>query len=92
MPLQLSGVLPADHGLDEIEEALLDNPEQGHMVVLLVDRSKVTAHANGRVVVTARIREAEALPCDTAGWKSAHELLLWRHAERTGKTPLPFDK
>jgi hypothetical protein len=92
MALAFSGTLPIGHGLEVLEDVLLDHPEDPQMLVVMVDRSKVTAHSTGRVVVTARIREAELLQSGTPGWTAAHELMLWRQAQRTGSTPLPFDE
>lgn len=77
------------NGLDAIARDLIDNPDQVHVVLMLVDCKSVTTETDtGDVIPTARIRRAEPIKQD-----KDKVLLMLRRAmeERTGKTVLPFD-
>src|SRR3954470_23437421 len=81
MAVTLSGVLPKDvaNGMGAIGRALADSPDQVHVIIALVDCSKITTNTDtGEVMPTARIRAIEACAdktTDAKEWKR-----LWRRA------------
>jgi hypothetical protein len=93
MSANLAGKLPEGdrNGLGAIASELVDNPEKVHVVIALVDCSKVTTNVDtGDVVPTARIRRIEAIKGGEDGRRM--RMLLRREWERrTGKTVLPFE-
>lgn len=94
MSVKLSGTPPKDdrNGLGAISAALLENPEARHMIVCVVDCSKITTDMdNGDVVPSARIRAVEAFPASSRRAKELHRLWQAAYEDRTGKTPLPLD-
>jgi hypothetical protein len=79
------------NGLAAIAGELIDDPEKVHVVIALVDCSKVTTNTDtGDVVPTARIRRIEAIK-DPADGKRMRALLRREWERRTGKTVLPFE-
>jgi hypothetical protein len=94
MSVTLAGKLPADdrNGLGTISAALVDNPDAVHVIIALVDCSKViTSTDTGDIVPTARIRAIEAYPGSTSDALEVRR--LWRRAmeRRTGKFELPLE-
>lgn len=90
---KLNGKLPqgSGNGLDAVARAMINVPERVHVVVALVDCSKLTTDTDtGDVEPTARIRRIEAL---TDGDDKAFAQRMLRRAleRRTGKTVLPLD-
>lgn len=93
MSAKMAGKLPAGeaNGLAAIASEMLDNPEKVHVVIALVDCSKITTDTDsGDVVPTARIRRIEAIK-DPADGKRMRQLLRREWERRTGKTVLPFE-
>jgi hypothetical protein len=78
------------NGLDQLARKLLDNPHEVHVVIALVDCSKIATNVDsGDVEPTARIRRVEAVSGDD---KSVAATMLRRALERrTGQTVLPYD-
>lgn len=94
MSVTLSGNLPADdrNGFGAISAALVDEPEAVHVVIALVDCTKITTKVeSGEIIPTARIRAIEAFRAETADAKEVRR--LWRRAfeRRTGKFELPLE-
>lgn len=93
MSVTLAGALPEGegNGLAAIARELVENPERVHVVIALVDCSKITTKTDsGDVLPTARIRRIEAITDPEDGHRM--RLLLRREYERrTGKAVLPFD-
>lgn len=90
---KLAAKLPTGdaNGLAAIATEMLDNPEQVHVVIALVDCSKITTDTDsGDVVPTARIRRIEAIKDPNDGRKM-RSLLRREWERRTGKTVLPFE-
>jgi hypothetical protein len=93
MSANLAGALPQGeaNGLAAITRDLIENPNQVHVVIALVDCSKITQNTDtGDVVPTARIRRVEAIK-DPADWHTMRRLLMREYERRTGKTVLPFE-
>lgn len=86
----LASRLPKSHGLGMLTAELIDNPHSKHLVVAVVNCSKVTTDMDtGEAEPTARILRIEAVRA--ADYKAA-ELLLRRALEqRYGTTELPFE-
>lgn len=93
MTAKFSGRLPKGdaNGLAPIAAELLDCPETVHVVLALIDCSKITVDVdNGDRVPTIRIRRIEAV--QNADDRDRLRMLLEREFERrTGKTVLPFE-
>lgn len=94
MSVTLSGSLPADdrNGIGALSAALVSDPEAVHVVVALVDCTKITTKVeSGDIVPTARIRAIEAFVGHTADAKELRR--LWRRAfeRRTGQVELPLE-
>lgn len=89
---RISGSLPRGdgNGLDAIAHLLIDEPHRIHVLVALVDCTKLTTDTDsGEVEPTARIRRIEAIGGED---KDLAAKMLRRALERrTGKTVLPFD-
>lgn len=93
MSASLASKLPDGdrNGLAAIATELLDNPEKVHVVIALVDCSKITTNTDtGDVVPTARIRRIEAIK-DPEDGRRMRMLLRREWERRTGKTVLPFE-
>lgn len=89
----LSGSLPKGdaNGLAAIAAELVEDPERVHVVIALVDCSKVTSKTDtGDVVPTVRVRRIEAI-ADRDDGQRLRMLLQRQYERRTGKTVLPFD-
>lgn len=89
---KLAASLPSGdgNGLNALARALIDNPQDIHVVVALIDCKKTTTdNDTGTVEPTARIRRIEAIAEQD---KDLAAKMLRRALERrTGKTVLPFD-
>jgi len=93
MSANLAGKLPDGdrNGLAAIATELIENPEKVHVVIALIDCSKVTTNTDsGDVVPTARIRRVEAIK-DPVDGNRMRQLLRREWERRTGKTVLPFE-
>ncbi|QWF81153.1 hypothetical protein [Amycolatopsis sp. CA-230715] len=94
MSVTLSSSLPADerNGLGEISAALVDDPLAVHVIVAVVDCTKITTKVeSGDVVPTARIRACEAFQATTAQAKELKRLVRRQFEQRTGRAALPLD-
>lgn len=94
MSASISGSLPNDerNGLGFISSDMVDNPEGTHVIVALVDCTKITTKVeSGDVIPTARIRAIEGFTSESADGKELRR--LWRRAfeRRTGKVELPLE-
>jgi len=77
----LSGALPKDvtNGIGAIGRALTDHPDQVHVVIALVDCSKITTDTDtGATIPTARIKAIEAFADRTTDATEVKR--LWRRA------------
>ncbi|HEU4422088.1 MAG TPA: hypothetical protein VFR67_06050 [Pilimelia sp.] len=93
MSTKLSSSLPQGeaNGLAAIATALAETPETVHVVIALVDCSKITTNVdNGDVIPTARVRRIEAITDPQDGHR-LRQLLRRQWERRTGKTVLPFE-
>lgn len=91
MSVRLSSSLPADdrNGISAIAAALVNSPQDVHVIVALVDCTKITTDTtSGEIVPTARIRAIEAFPGATTDGEELRR--LWRRARerRTGEMEL----
>lgn len=88
----LSGSLPKGdaNGLAPIVRDLIDQPHRFHVVMAILDCSKIhTNNDTGEVIPVARIRRIEAVIKDDL---SVAEQLMRRALEkRAGRTVLPLD-
>lgn len=94
MAVTLSGKLPKDasNGIGAIAAQLAADPENVHVVIALVDCSKLTTDVDtGETLPTARIRAIEAFPGPTLDAAEARR--LWRRAmdRRNGQIELPIE-
>lgn len=93
MSVTLGGTLPADdrNGLTALARRLIGNPEAVHVVVALVDCSRITRKIDtGDEVPTVRIRAIEPIG-EHADAKEMRRLLRRAYERRTGKTELPLE-
>jgi hypothetical protein len=93
MSANLAGALPQGeaNGLAAIARDMIETPERVHVVIALVDCSKITQNTDtGDVIPTARIRRIEAIK-DPADGHTMRRLLVREYERRTGKTVLPFE-
>ena len=93
MSATIAGGLPAGeaNGLSAISRELVENPERVHVVVALIDCSKITTKVDsGDVVPTARIRRIEAVT-DLSDGHRLRALLRREYERRTGQTVLPIE-
>jgi hypothetical protein len=93
MSVTLAGALPQGegNGLNAITRELVEMPEKVHVVIALVDCSKITTKVDGGdTIPTVRIRRVEAIG-DPADGHRMRVLLRREFERRTGKTVLPFD-
>lgn len=78
------------NGLAALARQLIDQPEDVHVVVALVDCKKISTDIDtGDVEPTARIRRIEAVLNEDH--PQANKMLRRALEKRTGKTVLPFD-
>lgn len=94
MSVTLSAHLPDDerNGIGAISAALCEDPEKTHVIVAVVDCSRITTKIDtGDVIPTARIRAIEAFEGHTADAKELSRLLRRQIERRTGKVELPLD-
>jgi hypothetical protein len=94
MTAKFSGALPKDsrNGLGMLSAAMTTNPEAVHVVIALVDCSKITTDVDtGDIIPTARIRAIEGFIAGTADAKEVRR--LWRRAyeRRNGQVELPLE-
>lgn len=93
MSAKLSSSLPKGeaNGLAAIARQLAERPEDVHVLLVLVDCSRITTDTDtGDVVPTARVRRVEAIS-DPADGRTLRKLLRREWERRTGKTVLPFE-
>lgn len=89
---KLSSSLPGgdSNGLGALSRKLIDNPEEVHVVIALVDCKQATTDFDtGDTEPTARVRRIEAVSDDDRA--VAHRMLRRALEKRTGKAVLPFD-
>lgn len=92
MGTKLAGALPQgeSNGLAAISRELVELPDKVHVVIALVDCSKITHKVDdGDVIPTARIRRIEAIS-DAEDGLVLRRILLRQYERRTGKEVLPF--
>jgi hypothetical protein len=90
--MKIASALPKGtlNGLVAVDRALVNNPEQEHLVVALVDCKTVTTDTDtGDTEPTVRILHVEVV--DQTRTDLADRLLKAAYARRTGDNPLPFD-
>lgn len=93
MSVNLQSSLPADdrNGLANLAGKLIDDPEHVHVVVALVDCTKITTKVeSGDQVPTARIRAIEPI-AQHADAAEMERLLRRAYERRTGKVELPLE-
>jgi hypothetical protein len=93
MGAKLASKLPDGdrNGLSAIATAMVEHPDKVHVVVALVDCSKLTTNTDtGDVVPTARVRRIEVMR-DVEDGRRLRQLLRREWERRTGKTVLPFE-
>lgn len=89
----MSASLPGDDrdGLASLARQLVDDPSQVHVVVALVDCTKITSKVeSGDVIPTARIRAIEPIGTH-ADALEMRRLLRRAYERRTGKVELPLE-
>lgn len=94
MTIKISAALPAgdSNGLPSISAAMVDDPEEVRVAVVLLDCSRITTNTdNGDVIPTARIRAIEPITGDTSDATEMKRLLRRAYERRTGHTELPLD-
>lgn len=94
MSASLSGSLPADdrNGLDQVARAFINEPEGRHIIIALVDCTKITTKVDtGEETPTMRVRAIEGFLSTSADGKEVRR--LWRRAfeRRTGQVELPLE-
>lgn len=93
MAIVLSGALPTGerNGIGTIADALISDPEQGHIVVAVVTCSKLTFQPHSKkTVATARIVEIEGFAYGSDCWQAARAVLDHQREARTGQVALPL--
>lgn len=90
--ISLSGKLPRGdaNGLGPLARALIQEPEQIHAVIILLDCTKIVTEVDtGETIPVARIRRAEAIrPADM---REAQRLIRRAWEQRSGDTVLPME-
>lgn len=92
MVVRLSGELTSRQRevLAVLEEALLADPLEPHVIVATVACKKVTTMSRSdRIDITVGIVDLEVLPIGTDGYNSARTLMDEGRQRRTGEVPLP---
>lgn len=93
--VKLSSAMPGDfetNGLDQHAAWLLDNPKALMICAIWIDVQKIVVDTDsGDHIPTVRVRRVE--PLGEVGEVSAKmkEIIQDAVAERTGRTPIPFD-
>lgn len=93
MSVNLAGALPkaSTNGLGRIAGALIDNPDQVQIAIVLLDSPKMTTNNDtGEVIPTARVRAIEPL-VTTESATTAREMMRVAYQARTGNVELPLD-
>ena len=93
MSANLAGKLPEGdrNGLAGIATELIEHPDTVHVVIALVDCSKITTNTDtGDVIPTARIRRIEPIK-DPEDGRRMRQLMRREWERRTGKVVLPFE-
>lgn len=91
--ISMSGSLPGDdrNGLASIVRELVDDPDEVHVAICLVDTKKITTDVeSGDVVPTVRVRAIEPIR-DTADATEMERLLRRAYERRTGQVELPLE-
>lgn len=92
MSAKISGNLPKGdaNGIGPIVQELVDQPHRFHVLLAIVDCSKIsTNNDTGEVVPTARVRRVEVvLPPDL---KTAEKLMRRALESRSGRSVLPME-
>ena len=89
---KLSSSLPSGdgNGLASIGRQLIDNPQQLHVAIALVDcKSKTIDTDSGEAIPTARVRRIEIVSASDID--VAQQIMRRALEERTGQTVLPLD-
>jgi hypothetical protein len=91
-PITIGGKLPegSGNGLMVIHSDLIRHPEKYHVVIGIVDCSKITKKPDtGEIIPTARFRRCEVVTADDLG--IAERLMSRSLDARLGHEQLPFD-
>jgi hypothetical protein len=93
MSVKLWPSLPKDadrNGLGSIEASLIQDPDDTHVVIAVINQRRVTTDADtGETTPTARVHHIEVITGPDA--KAASELLEAACMRRTGAEQLPLD-
>ena len=93
--ITLSSKLPGDpeiNGLDARADWLEDNPDELLVCIVYLDTPRVTIDTEtGTHVPTVRVRRIEPLGAMSDVPTPVREAMADAEAERTGRTPLPFE-
>jgi hypothetical protein len=91
---KLASTLPKaleDDGLASLNRRLIENPEQQHLVVAVVDCKKTeTVIDEGATIATARVVQIEPV-YDEADQDTVAEVLRRASDKRNGRVALPLD-
>ncbi len=90
--MKIASALPkgTQNGLVAIDRALVNEPEQEHLVIARVDCKSITTDTDtGDTEPTVRILHVEVV--DPKSQAVADRLLRAAYARRTGDNTLPFD-
>jgi hypothetical protein len=90
--ISLGGALPKGdaNGLGPAIAGLIDEPHRYHVVLAIIDCSKITTdNDTGEVIPTARIRRIEVVLPDDLG--DGQRLMRRALERRTGRVMLPMD-
>ncbi|NUO96777.1 MAG: hypothetical protein HOW59_02480 [Nonomuraea sp.] len=80
------------NGLVAIDRALVNNPEQPHIIVAEVDCKSVTTDTDtGDTEPTVRILHVEVITDRSGNWDMVRAAMDAAYRRRTGDNPLPFD-
>lgn len=92
--MKLAGKLPEgiDNGLTRITRDLVDDPEDTHLIVAVIDCSRLTTDVDtGHVIPTVRIRRVEAIT-DEQVVEIVHRALEQARSDRTGQQVIDVDQ
>nr|WP_312964358.1 hypothetical protein [Kocuria rhizophila] len=87
---KLSGSLPKENGLTQINSLMVNDPQQGYLVVGIVRPSKITTDVDtGQAEATAALHRLEVITGPDL--MTADQLIRRATERRTGMQELPID-
>lgn len=87
---KLSGSLPKENGLTQINSLMVNDPQQGYLVVGIVRPSKITTDVDtGQAEATAALHRLEIITGPDL--MTADQLIRRATERRTGMQELPID-